>query len=673
MEATLLRDVVIILGLALVVVYVGQKFGVPTVVGLFFTGLLAGPHGLQLVRGIHEVEIIAEIGIVLLLFTIGLELSLSSFIQARTRLLKGGVVQLAIVLTATTLVGRWAGEAWNTALLFGLILSASSTAIVLRLIQQAGDIDAPYGRASVGVLVFQDLMIVPIMLVLPVLAGASDALLPSVALFLGKGALIVGFMLVAARFLVPRLLDAVVRTQSRELFVLTVIAICLTVTWLAHALGLPLALGAFLAGLTISESEYSHQAIADILPFRELFAAFFFVSVGMLVDPSVLLARPAFSLMVVVAVMMVKIIASAAAAWAMGLPLRGVLLAGIALGQVGEFSFVIAESGLALGLIGENRYQWFLGAAVLSMAATPFLLPLIHRFVDRMPARLTSKMDEDEEEVGNREPLQDHVVIIGYGLNGRNIAMACRMAAIPHVVIELNPDKVAEVRALGGRALYGDATQLPVLEHADVAKARVVIVALSDASATRRTTRLIRSLCPAGHLIVRTRYVRETEPLAGLGADHVVPEELETSIEIVSLALSHYLVPKNEIESFVGRIRSDSYAMLRTTRPTMESLGELELTLPEVEIVSLRVAPESPLVGQTLGESNLRQLYGVTVLALRRAESIIPNPPGDRSMEAGDILVMLGMPEEIQGVQVLMRPADSEGELDPVATVPAAN
>ena len=666
MEATLLRDVVIILGLALVVVYVGQKFGVPTVVGLFFTGLLAGPHGLQLVQGIHEVEIIAEIGIVLLLFTIGLELSLSSFIQARNRLLKGGVVQLAIVLVATTLVGRWAGESWNTALLFGLILSASSTAIVLRLIQQAGDIDAPYGRASVGVLVFQDLMIVPIMLVLPVLAGASEALLPSVALFLGKGALIVGFMLVAARFLVPRLLDAVVRTQSRELFVLTVIAICLTVTWLAHALGLPLALGAFLAGLTISESEYSHQAMADILPFRELFAAFFFVSVGMLVDPGVLMARPGFSLLVVAGVMSVKIVASAAAAWAMGLPLRGILLAGFALGQVGEFSFVIAESGLALGLIGEARYQWFLGAAVLSMAATPFLLPLVHRLVDRLPVRLPGREGGGEEEGAQ---LQDHVVIVGYGVNGKNIAMACRLAGIPHVVVDLNPDNVEEVRAQGGRALFGDATQLPVLEQAEVAKARVVIVALSDASATRRTTRLIRSLCPAGHLIVRTRYVRETEPLGGLGADHVVPEELETSIEIVSLALSHYLVPKGEIDAFVGRIRSDSYAMLRTARPTLESLGELTLTLPEVEIVTLRVAPHSPVVGQTLGESNLRQLYGVTVLALRRAESLTANPPGDRRIEAEDVLVMLGMPEEIQAVQVLLRPPDAVPA--PAATVEA--
>ncbi len=657
MDVTLLRDVVVILVLALVVVYFGQKFGVPTVVGLFLTGLLAGPHGLQLVRGVHEVEVIAEIGIVLLLFTIGLELSLSSFLAARRRLLSGGVVQLVVVMTATTAVGLLVGESWNAALLLGLILSASSTAIVLRLIQQRGEIDAPYGRASVGILVFQDLMIVPIMLVLPVLAGASDALVPSLGLFLLKGALTVSFLLVAARYLVPQLLGAVVRTQSRELFVLTVISICLTVTWLAAALGLPLALGAFLAGLTVSESEYSHQAMADILPFRELFAAFFFVSVGMLVDPAVLMARPAVSAGVVVAVVLVKMLASAAAAWTMGLPLRGILLAGVALGQVGEFSFVIAESGLALGLIGQARYQWFLGAAVLSMALTPFLLPLVHRLVDRLPARLPRGFTEVRgvpSEDGTEELLRDHVVIIGYGVNGRNIAMACQLAAIPHVVVDLNPDIIDDVRARGGKALFGDATQLPVLEHAHVSQARVVIVALSDAPATRRTTALIRSLAPAGHVIVRTRYVRETEPLRAMGVEHVVPEELETSIEIVSLMLSHYLIPRGEIESFVSRIRSDSYAMLRSPRPPEGTLDELVLTLPEVEVASLRVISGSSLVGQTLEESSLRKLYGVTVVAMRQGGAMVTNPPGDQTIGADDVLVLLGMPEEVQAVQALV-------------------
>jgi CPA2 family monovalent cation:H+ antiporter-2 len=663
MEATLLRDVVVILGLALAVVYVGQKFGVPTLIGLFLTGLLAGPAGLQLVRGLHEVEVIAEIGVVLLLFTIGLELSLSSILRAGRRLLVSGTVQLLVVLVMTIVAARMLGEPWNTTVLLGLILSASSTAIALRLIQQRGDLDAPYGQASLGILVYQDLMIVPVMLLLPLLAGTGEALAPALGVFLLKGAGAVGFLLVAARFVVPRLLEAVVQTQSRELFVITVIAICLAVAWLASVLELPLALGAFLAGLTVSESEYSHQAIADVLPFRELFTAFFFVSIGMLLEPDVLLEQPLLSLVAVVGVISVKMLAGSAAAVALGLPLRSVLLTAVALGQVGEFSFVIAEGGFRLGLIGQARYQWFLAAAVLSMAATPFLLPLAHKLAERIPAgrRLWGTGPPGDLAVPiDARSLRDHVVIIGYGMNGRNVATACRLAGIDHVVIELNPDHVRTVRELGGRACYGDATQLPVLQQAAVQRARVVIVAISDASTTRRTAKLIRSLSPAGHLIVRTRYVRETEPLVELGAEHVVPEELETSIEIVSLMLTHYLIPRAEIATFVSRIRADSYAMLRTPSQPRTALDELNVSLPEVEIATLRAQAGSPLVGRTLRESDLRQLYGVTVVAQRRGESLQPNPSGDARIEEGDVLLLLGMPEEIQCVQELLGPAPPE-------------
>ncbi len=654
MEATLLRDVVVILGLALIVVYVGQKFGIPTAVGLFLTGILAGPRGLQLVQGVHEVEVMAEIGVVLLLFTIGLEISLTSLLRSSRTMLAGGFVQLAIMLGGAVAVSRLLGEAWAPAILLGFVLSASSTAIVLRLIQSRGDLDAPYGRASLGILVFQDLMIVPIMLILPLVAGSSDGLAQALGLFLLKGAVAIGFSIVAARSITPRILEAVVRTGSRELFVITVIGICLTVGWLASLLGLPLALGAFLAGVIVSESEYSHQAVADVLPFRELFTAFFFVSIGMLLDPAVLLRQPGLAAGIVAAAIAGKMIAGGAAAVAMRLPLRSVLLVAVALGQVGEFSFVIAEAGFVMGIIGEERYQLFLAAAVLSMALTPFLLPLAHWAADRLPARLEEPQVDREGAGPDPRSLQDHVVIIGFGLNGRNLAEGCRRAGITFVVIDLNPDRIAVVREMGGVGLFGDATQLPVLEAARVEHARVVIVALSDASATRRSVRLIRSLCPAGHVVVRTRYLSETEPLLALGADHVIPEELETSIEILSLVLGHYLIPRDEIAEFVAKVRAGNYAALRS--PFAPSpLDELELSLADLEVATLRAETGGPLVGLTLRESKLRQDHGVTIVAVRRDGHVEPNPGAEQRIEPGDVLTMLGLPQNIVSVQALLR------------------
>lgn len=661
----LLTDIVIILALSLGVVVLFHRIRVPPVVGFFLTGILAGPHGLGLIQAVHEVEVLAEVGVVLLLFVIGMEFSLESLLRMGRTLVLGGPIQLVLTGGAGLALGLLLGTGAGEALFLGFLLALSSTAIVLRLIQQRGELDTPHGRTALGILIFQDLAVVPMMLLLPVLAGRAEG--PGAALLLlARAAAVLAAVFFAARFLVPFLLRQVVRTRSRELFLLAVVAVGLGVAWLVSAAGLSLALGAFLAGLVVSESEYSHQAVSDVIPFRDVFTSFFFVSLGMLLSPTFLLDHWLVLPAVVAGVLALKTAAAGAAALVVGYPLRTALLAGLSLSQVGEFSFILAESGLDLGLLDEALHPWFLGVAVLSMAATPFLLEAAPRLVEVAESLPVLSRWARRSLVAPPDavaPPSDHVIVVGFGLNGRNVARACRVAGVPYVCIEINPETVRKERAEGLPIQYGDATQPTVLENAGIGAARVVVVAISDAAATRRITALARSLNAPIHIIARTRYLQETEALLYAGADEVIPEELETSVEIVSRILAHYLVPRREIESFVTEIRADAYAMFRSLGLGGATGAELGMGLPDVEVATLRVAAGSELAGLTLAESDLRGLYGVTVVAVRREGTIEPNPGGDSRVEAGDILVLLGLPEELRAAETLF--AAPEGGATP--------
>jgi CPA2 family monovalent cation:H+ antiporter-2 len=653
MEIPLLNDIVVIFGLAIAVLFICHRLRVPAVVGFLLTGIFVGPYGFGLVKAVHEVEILAEIGIVLLLFTIGIEFSLKKLLQIRKSVLMGGSLQVFLTFLAAFFITRWFGQAFAEAIFIGFLVALSSTAIVLKLIQERAEVDSPHGRTTLGILIFQDIIIVPMMLVTPLLAGATGNLGESVLVLLAKGIGIILLVMVSTKWIVPQVLYQIARTRNQEIFLLSVVVICLSVAWLTSKAGLSLALGAFLAGLIISESEYSHQALGNILPFRDVFTSFFFVSIGMLLDVGFLFQQPGTIALIALGILVLKSIVACFATVLLGFPFRTSILVGLALSQVGEFSFILSKTGVEHGLLAGNIYQMFLAFSILSMAATPFIITLAPRIADiilrlPLPKRLISGFyPVPEIKVKGKK---DHLIIIGFGVNGRNVARAARLSGIPYAIIEMNPETVRNEQVQGEPIYYGDSTQEVVLQHANIKDARIVVTAINDPAATRRITEIIRRLNPKVHLIVRTRYFQEMKPLYELGANEVIPEEFETSVEIFTRVLAKYLIPRDEIEALVAEIRSDGYEMFRSLFKESSSFSDLNLQLPDVEISTLRVVERSPLVGKSLAEIELRKKYGVTVLAIRRNSQILSNPNVNMPFCTNDVLFILGPPDRVAEV-----------------------
>ncbi len=648
MTIPILTDLVIIFALSLVVLFVCHQFRIPVTVGFIFTGILAGPHVFALVRAVHEVEILAEIGVILLLFTIGVEFSFANLLQIRQSVLVAGPVQVTATGAAWVIFGRLLGQTWSEAVFIGCLIALSSTAIVMKLLQERAEVDTPHGRTSLGILIFQDIIIVPMMVFVPLLAGEMDNVGASFLILLAKGAAIVAVVIISAKFVVPQVLYQIARTGNRELFLLSIVLICLAVAWLTAQAGLSLALGAFLAGLIVSETEYSHQALGNILPFRDVFASFFFISIGMLLDIKFLLNNPVTIGLLSGGVLLGKILLAGAAGLVLAFPLRTAVLIGMALCQVGEFSFILAKVGISQGLLSGYNYQLFLDVTILTMVATPLLMalaPQVAATVARWPLPDRLKYGAHLEAVGTPELPRDHLIIVGFGVNGRNLARAAETAGIPYVIIEMNPETVRREREAGKPIFYGDATQEEILRHAGIREARILVVVINDPAAVRRITTLAHRLNPRAHIIVRTRYVNELPALFELGADDVVPEEFETSVEIFTLVLKKYLVPREEIERLTAEVRANCYMLFRGLLKEVAAHSPLRQELHDVEISTFRLADKAPAVGKSLAQLELRQRHGVTVLAIRRGGQILHNPDPHQELQAGDFLITMGTPD----------------------------
>jgi CPA2 family monovalent cation:H+ antiporter-2 len=650
MGMELLTDILIIFSLSVAVLYICNRLNVPTIVGFLISGLIAGPHGLGLIGVEKEVEVLAEIGVVLLLFTIGIELSFAKLLQIRKSVLIGGTVQVLLTILITFLIASRLGYESGKSVFLGFLISLSSTAIVLKLIQERAEIDSPYGRTALGILIFQDVIIVPMVLVTPLLSATKGIEGESLVMILLKGVGILLFVVVSARYIVPRVLYQIVRTRSREVFLLSVLVICLAVAWATSSAGFSLSIGAFLAGLIISESEYSHEALSNILPFRDVFTSFFFISIGMLLNIDFVFQQTLVVLLIAFGVLSVKTVIAGLAAVLLGLPLRACILVGLALCQVGEFSFILSETGIEYGLFDEDTYQMFLSVSVLTMLVTPFMILYAPRLADRvLRLPIPEKLRLGLYPVINAQvnAKKDHLIIIGFGLNGKNIARAATAAGIPYVVIEMNPDTVKRERAKGEPIYYGDATRETILKEADIESARVVVSVISDPVGNRSIVELARRLNPEAYIVSRTRYVNEVNPLYGLGADEVVPEEFETSIEIFTRVLEKYLVPRDNIESLIGEVRSDGYKMFRAYRSDALSASDFKIQLPEVKISVLTVDDSSPLAGNSLAGMRIRSRYGVMIVAVRRDSQVTANPDSSMRIQVGDDLFVMGDPDKI--------------------------
>ncbi|MCC9168245.1 cation:proton antiporter domain-containing protein [Pontibacter harenae] len=652
MEIPLLSDIVIILGLSVVVILLFQRFKLPTILGFLATGVIAGPHALSLINDTHDIEVLAEIGVILLLFIIGMEFSLRSLAMIKRTVLLGGMTQVFATIALVALI-LWSFDLpLNQAIFIGFLLSLSSTAIVLKLLQDKGEINSPHGKTVLAILIFQDIIVVPMMLVAPLMAGDSEDIATALLLMVLKGTFVIIFVLISARFLVPKLLYLVASTKSKELFILSVIVICFAVAWLTSSLGLSLALGAFMAGLIISESEYSHQATSNILPFREIFTSFFFVSIGMLLDFSFMLNHFPLILALTIVAAILKYVVAITAARVLNYPVRTSVLVGLSIFQIGEFAFILSKTGISSGLLTPENYQYFLSVSLLTMAVTPFAIQYYHRIASKVSGRFTTDQAlEAESQAAHADELHDlsdHIVIIGYGINGRNVAKAAKHAAIPYVIVELNAVTVKQQRQLGEPILYGDAVHGTILSHLSIQQARVVVIAISDPEATKRIITSIRQISDKVHIIVRTRFVQEMEESYKLGADEVVPEEFETSIEIFTRVLTKYLMPRDQIEQFTDSIRADNYDMLRSLTGRKTGMSAINLELPDVEIASLRInSVDADIIGKALIDTGIRSKFGITIVAIKRKEETIIDINAKTKLAQGDVVYVVGKPYDV--------------------------
>jgi CPA2 family monovalent cation:H+ antiporter-2 len=650
-----LGNLLVIYTVSIAVVFVFHQFRLPSIAGFLVAGSLIGPHGLNLISDIETVKILAEIGVVLLLFTIGIEFSLVQLASLRKLLLVAAPIQVAGVIALTWVGGVLAGLPGPQAVFWGFLLSLSSTAIVLNALSARGESDSVHGRATVGILVFQDLAVVPMILLAPVLASPSGDALTSILWTLSKSVAVVGLIVAAAWFAVPKMLEHIVRSRSRELFLLTIIVMCLGIAWLTSLSGLSLALGAFIAGLVISESEYSHQATAEVLPFRDSFNSLFFVSIGILMDWRILLQYPGIVTGLLLVVLLVKFVSGAGAVLAVSMPPRAAVMSGIALAQVGEFSFILAQVGQENGLLSGAPYQIFLAVSVCSMIITPFLMQLsphlarhveaVQRLHRWLPGHTTAHVLETE---GRHLRIRDHVIIVGYGLNGRNLARVLGETEVPYVVLDLDGDTVRREAQHGVPLYYGDATNPNILRHVKIEDARVLVVAIPDPFTARRTVQIARGLNPKIHIVVRTRYLRELEELHQLGADDVVPEEFETSIEIFALVLRTYNMPQDFVMRKAEQVRREGYALLRRSELPELAHHLRGGTLSDVEVETCRIEEDSPATGKTIDELGVRQRTGASIIAWTRNGITESNPSVKTKLLAGDIVVLLGTRDQIR-------------------------
>ena len=558
-DLTYLRDLVLILGFGVVVGAVFHRFKLPSIAGLIVVGLIVGPDGLGWISDRHQVEVLAEIGVALLLFGIGLELSLSKLRRIWKLMLIGGVLQVGVCIGAAYAVARLWGLPSNTALFIGFLFSLSSTAIVLRGLQERGEVDTPHGRLILGTLVFQDFAVLPMMLLIPILSGRGDASQNVFTAMLSSVAIVV-VVLLAAYLTVPRLLAFVAKTRQRHLFILTVFVICTGTAWLITASGASLAIGAFLAGLIVAGSEYRHQALADLISFREVFASLFFVSVGMLLAPRVLLENWGAILLLLAALMSGKALLVFLVALIVRQPFRVCLLSAVALAQVGEFALVLSFAAEGTGLIAEPLKSNLLTAAVLSMFLAPFALALGPRLVARgAKLRVLNKLlrlAPTEEAVGRVAALKDHVIIGGYGFAGLELAKALDECDVPNTIVDINIANVRAAGAQGATAIFGDLTSPEVLTQLGVTRAKELVVVINDPAAAERAVKAARILAPNLFIIVRTYYLLDIEPLLAAGADQVIAAERESAVEVASRVLGRHQVDATRISQQRTTIRS---------------------------------------------------------------------------------------------------------------------
>jgi CPA2 family monovalent cation:H+ antiporter-2 len=646
------HQLIIILGFSIPVIYIFNKIKLPSIIGFLITGIIIGPFGLKLIDDIGGIQLMADIGVAFLLFTIGIEIRLSRFLKNLSEILLTGGMQILCTFIVGLAIGLAMQLSIGQSVFIGFILVHSSSALILKILKDRDDENSPQGKISIGVILFQDVMVVPMMLLIPFLVGGSgpDALM--IIWKLVKSILIIVVILVAARYIIPFALERLVTMNMRDVLVISSVVITMGIAWITESLGLSLAIGAFLAGLALSDTDFTHQIISDISPFRDVFLSVFFVSFGMILNLDFLRENTGYIITISLMIILIKAtIVFGLVKW-MRYPLRVALLSGVLLSQIGEFSFVLASQGFENKIISNEIYQTFIGASVLTFMVTPLLVSLVYYLLTRKnifnPARQGLHPDE-------RIPVSNHVIICGMGLNGRNLAKVLKDTAIHYVVIDLNFQKIKKAKSKGDKnTIWGDASSVEILRRANVEAARVMVIAISDRFLTKSCLQNAKAINPKLHVIVRTKYLADIEELLALGADDVIPEEFETSIQIFSRVLKMFHIPNSIILAQGNIIRNKSYGVFRDVRYTQEAFDQIGQILAQGTIETYFIGPGNPIIGKSIRDVNLKAESGAMIINIIRKNQTITNPPSEFVFEAEDQLILFGSHSAIDlGLKIL--------------------
>jgi CPA2 family monovalent cation:H+ antiporter-2 len=648
----LLDELAIVAALAVAVTVLLAKLRLPTVAGLLAAGALLGPYGLRLATSVDAIEVLAEVGVVLLLFTIGLEFSLARLRDIFRQVALGGLLQVSLTTAAAAGVAVALGEPLGRAVFYGFVFALSSTAIVLRALAERRELDAPHGRFIVGTLIFQDLCVVPMVLIVPLLGASQSAetAAASIGIALGKAVVVVVGTIVVSRFLVPRVLGLVDASRSREVFLLAILGLCIGTAWLTSLAGLSLALGAFLGGMVVADTEYGHRAMGDILPLRDAFVSIFFVSLGMLFDVRVVVEQPLLVGGLLLGFLGAKGALATLAAMAMRFPARVAWLAGVGLAQFGEFGFVLTRLAQSSGVIDDAATGPLLAAGIASMFLTPLLLRTAPHITagERLLApleRLIGVRSIDAADEGQVK-LEGHVVIVGFGLAGRLAAQSLRECGTPCVILDINAANVREGKKLGLPVFYGDATSEEALRHAHLGDARLVVLLMNDPQAAQRVVDTVRRVAPHVTVLMRTHYLLERTPLFKLGAHDVVAEEVEGAVEVLSRMLRSIDMPRSVIDERIHAVRAETQTSDRKHTVPRHRLSEMS-TLAELKIEVARVHEHSPAAGRSAVEMRLRSETGALVVGLRRGDQLLELDPTS-PFEPGDLAYLVGTVDALE-------------------------
>jgi CPA2 family monovalent cation:H+ antiporter-2 len=641
-DYSIIKDIVLILLVSIPIIAIFNRIQLPSIVGFLIAGIILGPSVLKIISNPDQIEVMAEIGVILLLFSVGLEVSLKELLDIKKIVLIGGGLQVIATILLSSIIIYAIGIPAKQAIFFGMLISLSSTVIVLKLLSDKDELDAPHGKFSVAISVFQDLAIVPMFLIVDLL-GTSDKVSfgeVSIRLLTAFGA--VAVIILAAKYISPHILYRLAKLRMKEIFTVGVILLILGTAYFTHSMGLSFALGAFIAGLIFSESEYSHQIIADTLPLRDAFNSLFFVSVGLLLNLTFVVENPFVVIASSLGVVLLKALIIFFIVILLKYPVRIAVLVGIGLAQVGEFSFILGEHGMRLNLVPPELFNILISSTIITMILTPFLFKLAPRIAGK-----SGNIDQRKSKEKLIEEVQGHVIIAGFGLNGRNLAHVLKETGIKYVIIEMNPDTVKKEKLKGENIIYGDIGNYEVLKTALINKAKVLVIAISDRSTSRRAVKLAKQLNQNLFVIVRTRFMKETDELAKMGADMVIPEEFETSIQIFRQVLEQYHIPLNVIMQQVNLLRGESYKYLRSEDKTDVAFTHIDELLSARLTDTFYINDDNKYAGKTIGDLNLRKKTDATILAIVRRGSSITTPAANDIIQVGDTLVITGTHEAV--------------------------